>query len=87
MTKVMEEAILEDRLMEAYGIELESESDEDFSENEQSQSQGKDSFDSDFEASSSGARPGKSARAVTPVRKRAGRQIISKTQKRGKCKK
>ena len=34
MTKVMEEAVLEDRLMEAYGIVLESESDEDFTENE-----------------------------------------------------
>ena len=30
----MEEAILEDRLMEVYGIELESESDESFSEND-----------------------------------------------------
>ena len=85
MTKVMEEAVLEDRLMEAYGIVLSSESDEDFTENEGSQSHEGDSFDSDFEESSGDSPKAKKGRTVTPVRKRSGKQKISRTSKRGKC--
>ena len=85
MTKVMEEAVLEDRLMEAYGIVLESESDEDFTENEGSQSEDGDSFDSDFEESSGGSPAIKKGKSVTPVRKRKGKQKISRKSKQGKC--